>query len=94
MVSNQGRSCTGKRDGAALVERYTDPGVPAPDDVAKNSDPVRLENQREILWDIIGAGYFDRCSPDRHIADDSPRYRRTRLFPTSAPACEGSRAFP
>jgi hypothetical protein len=51
------------------IEGYADPLFPAPDDVAGQVQPVGLEDQREIVGDAHGAGYVERRSDVRHVAN-------------------------
>jgi hypothetical protein len=54
---------------AASIEGHADPLFPAPDDVAGQVQPVGLEDQREIVGDAHRAGYLERRSDVRHVAN-------------------------
>jgi hypothetical protein len=55
--------------GAASIEGHTDPRFPAPDDVARHLQPLGPEDQREIFGDADRAGYLERCSDGRQVAN-------------------------
>jgi hypothetical protein len=76
MRRGAGRSPT---DRTRLVERYADPRLLLPDDVARNSHAICFEGQDKTLGHITGAGYFNRGSRDGHVADQAIDHAASEL---------------